>query len=44
MSTKKPITYKDAGVDIDAGNHFVELIKPLVKQTSRPEVLTDIGG
>lgn len=44
MSTDKPITYKDAGVDIDAGNHFVELIKPLVKQTSRPEVLTDIGG
>ena len=44
MSTDKPITYKDAGVDIDAGNHFVNLIKPLVKQTSRPEVLTDIGG
>ncbi|RLB70963.1 MAG: phosphoribosylformylglycinamidine cyclo-ligase [Deltaproteobacteria bacterium] len=44
MRTDKPITYKDAGVDIDAGNHFVDLIKPLVKQTSRPEVLTDIGG
>ncbi len=44
MSNNKPITYKDAGVDIDAGNHFVDLIKPLVKQTSRPEVLTDIGG
>lgn len=44
MSTDKPITYKDAGVDIDAGNRFVDLIKPLVKQTSRPEVLTDIGG
>jgi len=44
LSTDKPITYKDAGVDIDAGNHFVDLIKPLVKQTSRPEVLTDIGG
>ncbi|MFK5925785.1 MAG: phosphoribosylformylglycinamidine cyclo-ligase [Desulfuromusa sp.] len=44
MSDNKPITYKDAGVDIDAGNHFVNLIKPIVKQTSRPEVLTDIGG
>ncbi|MCL2760347.1 MAG: phosphoribosylformylglycinamidine cyclo-ligase [Desulfuromonadales bacterium] len=38
------ITYKDSGVDIDAGNSFVNLIKPLVKATSRPEVMTDIGG
>lgn len=38
------VTYKDAGVDIDAGNTFVNLIKPLVKSTRRPEVLTDIGG
>ena len=44
MSHKKPITYKDAGVDIDAGNEFVNQIKPLVKQTSRPEVVADIGG
>jgi len=44
LNTNKSITYKDAGVDIDAGNHFVNLIKPLVKKTSRPEVLTDIGG
>ncbi|SEA65592.1 phosphoribosylformylglycinamidine cyclo-ligase [Desulfuromusa kysingii] len=44
MDENKPITYKEAGVDIDAGNHFVNLIKPLVKQTSRPEVLADIGG
>ncbi len=44
LSDRKPITYKDAGVDIDAGNYFVDLIKPLVKETSRPEVLTDIGG
>ena len=38
------VTYKDAGVDISAGNSFVNLIKPLVKATSRPEVLADIGG
>jgi phosphoribosylformylglycinamidine cyclo-ligase len=41
---KKKMTYRDAGVDIDAGNRFVQMIKPLVKATSRPEVLTDIGG
>lgn len=44
MSENEQMTYKDAGVDIDAGNRFVKLIKPLVKATSRPEVLTDIGG
>ena len=44
MSTQKSSTYKDAGVDIDAGNRFVQMIKPLVKATTRPEVLTDIGG
>ncbi len=38
------ITYKDAGVDIDAGNTFVKMIKPFVKATSRPEVIADIGG
>jgi phosphoribosylformylglycinamidine cyclo-ligase len=37
-------TYRSAGVDIDAGNRVVELIKPLVKATYRPEVLTDLGG
>ncbi|HEY6873507.1 MAG TPA: phosphoribosylformylglycinamidine cyclo-ligase [Geobacteraceae bacterium] len=37
-------TYRDAGVDIDAGNTFVKMIKPLVKATSRPEVIADIGG
>ena len=44
MGNKNSVTYKDAGVDIDAGNRFVQMIKPLVKATSRPEVLTDIGG
>ncbi|HUI46120.1 MAG TPA: phosphoribosylformylglycinamidine cyclo-ligase [Nitrospirota bacterium] len=38
------ITYKDAGVDIDAGDLFVEKIKPYVKATFRPEVMTHIGG
>jgi len=38
------ITYKDAGVDIDAGDLFVEKIKPYVKSTFRPEVMTHIGG
>jgi len=38
------MNYKDAGVDIDAGNRFVEMIKPLVKATFRPGVQTDIGG
>jgi len=38
------ITYKNAGVDIDAGNKFVNLIRPLVRKTFRPEVITDIGG
>jgi phosphoribosylformylglycinamidine cyclo-ligase len=42
--SEKPVTYKDAGVDIVAGNKFINLIKPLVKATSRPEVLADIGG
>jgi len=38
------LTYRDAGVDIDAGNALVELIKPAVKSTLRPEVLTGLGG
>ena len=42
--SNKPLTYKDAGVDIDAGNELVERIKPLVTRTRRPEVLAGIGG
>ncbi len=42
--TNKPLTYKDAGVDIDAGNALVERIRPLVRRTQRPEVLAGIGG
>ena len=38
------ITYKDAGVDIDAGDELVERIKPLAKMTRIAEVLSDVGG
>lgn len=38
------LTYKKAGVDIDEGDRFVNLISPMVKKTFRPEVLTDIGS
>ena len=38
------MTYRDAGVDIDAGNESVSLIKDSVRATYRPEVLGDLGG
>ncbi|MEO6798514.1 MAG: phosphoribosylformylglycinamidine cyclo-ligase [Rhodanobacter sp.] len=38
------LTYRAAGVDIDAGNALVERIKPLVKRTHRPEVMGGLGG
>jgi phosphoribosylformylglycinamidine cyclo-ligase len=44
MSKPQPYTYRDAGVDIDAGDALVERIKPLVQRTMRPEVLAGIGG
>jgi phosphoribosylformylglycinamidine cyclo-ligase len=40
----KPLSYKDAGVDIDAGDALVERIKPLAKKTLRDGVLAGIGG
>jgi phosphoribosylformylglycinamidine cyclo-ligase len=43
-SPLSPLTYKDAGVDIDAGDQLVENIKPFAKRTMRPEVLGGIGG
>ncbi len=49
MNSNKPdksngLSYSDAGVDIDAGNAFVEAIKPAVKSTSRPGSNPEIGG
>ena len=42
--TLSPLSYKDAGVDIDAGDALVERIKPLAKKTMREGVLAGIGG
>ncbi|TNF36760.1 MAG: phosphoribosylformylglycinamidine cyclo-ligase [Gammaproteobacteria bacterium] len=42
--TKKSLSYRDAGVDIDAGNELVQRIKPHVAKTQRPEVIGGIGG
>jgi phosphoribosylformylglycinamidine cyclo-ligase len=42
--SKEAISYRDAGVDIDAGDALVEAIKPFAKRTLRPEVLAGIGG
>jgi phosphoribosylformylglycinamidine cyclo-ligase len=44
MSEPNSYTYRDAGVDIDAGEALVERIKPMVRRTTRPEVLAGIGG
>ena len=38
------LTYRDAGVDIEAGESLVERIKPLAQKTQRPECLGNIGG
>src|SRR6188508_1296850 len=42
--SKKGLTYAQSGVDIDAGNRMVKLIKPLVKATARPGADAEIGG
>ena len=42
--TNSPLSYKDAGVDIDAGDALIERIKPLAKKTMREGVLAGIGG
>jgi phosphoribosylformylglycinamidine cyclo-ligase len=42
--THTPLTYRDAGVDIDAGDALVERIKPFAKRTMRPEVIGGLGG
>ncbi|MFP1922084.1 phosphoribosylformylglycinamidine cyclo-ligase [Lonsdalea quercina] len=44
MTDKTSLSYKDAGVDIDAGNALVGRIKGVVKQTRRPEVMGGLGG
>ena len=44
MSQNPSLSYRDAGVDIDAGDRLVENIKPYAKRTLRPEVLSGIGG
>ncbi len=41
---KRPLSYRDAGVDIDAGNALVKRIGPVAKRTSRPEVMGGLGG
>ncbi|PHM30195.1 phosphoribosylformylglycinamidine cyclo-ligase [Xenorhabdus innexi] len=44
MTNKTSLSYKDSGVDIDAGNALVNRIKSVVKQTRRPEVMGGLGG
>ena len=44
QSKNKPLNYREAGVNVAAGNHLVDQIKHITKRTSRPEVLSDLGG
>ena len=43
-STTGSLSYKDSGVDIDAGNRLIDRIKPLVAKTRRPGVMAGLGG
>ncbi|MCF6189749.1 MAG: phosphoribosylformylglycinamidine cyclo-ligase [Cocleimonas sp.] len=43
-NSKTPLTYRDAGVDIDTGNALIDRIKPHTKRTTRPEVMGGLGG
>ena len=44
MGEKRSLSYRDAGVDIDAGNQLIEIIKPAIAKTRRPGVMAGIGG
>ncbi len=44
MTERAPVTYRDAGVDIDAGEELIERIKPAVRRSMRREVLSGLGG
>ena len=44
MNKRKSLSYRDAGVDIDAGNRLVDDIKSVVAKTNRPEVIGGLGG
>ncbi len=43
-SDREPVTYRTAGVDIDAGNRLVDRIRPQAARTTRPEVMAGLGG
>ena len=44
MNSEASLSYRDSGVDIEAGNELVERIKPAIKSTHRPGCVGSIGG
>ena len=44
MNKTDSLTYRDSGVNIDAGNELIERIKPVVRKTNRPGVISGLGG